>query len=123
MMENNDGIKRQSTLALLALITYQYNHCSDTYLRNYLDPNGDYNPALSIFAAAIYDEEESMQEDQSPKSCQDIILAAEDLYGPDWLEEFHKGKEGVLRKMLEKLTFVAQIRLKMRDISNPPVSR
>ncbi|KAI9261262.1 hypothetical protein EDC94DRAFT_609671 [Helicostylum pulchrum] len=121
-MENNDGIKRQSTLALLALITYQYNHCSDTYLRHYLDPNGDYNPALAVFAAATYDEEEAML-DQPPKSCQDIIIAAEELYGPDWLDEFHKGKEGALRKMLEKLTFVAQIRLKVRDISNSPITR
>ncbi|KAG2231314.1 hypothetical protein INT48_001250 [Thamnidium elegans] len=121
-MENDDGIKRQSTLALLALITYQYNHCSDTYLRQYLDPNGDYNPALAVFAAATYDEEESII-DQPPKSCQDIIIAAEELYGPDWLDEFHKGKEGALRKMLEKLTFVAQIRLKVRDVSNSPVTR
>lgn len=121
-MENNDGIKRQSTLALLALITYQYNHCSETYLRHYLDPNGDYNPALAVFAAATYDEEEAMM-DQPPKSCRDIIIAAEELYGPDWLDEFHKGKEGALRKMLEKLTFVAQIRLKVRDISNSPITR
>jgi hypothetical protein len=122
-MENNVGIKRQSTLALLALITYQYNHCSDNYLRHYLDPNGEYNPALAIFAAATYDEEQDSIINQPPKSCKDIIVAAEELYGPDWLDEFHKGKEGALRKMLEKLTFVAQIRLKVRDTSTPPVIR
>lgn len=116
--ENTGGIKRQSTLALLALITYQYNHCSDKYLRQYLDPNGNYNPALAIFAAATYDEEED-DSDQPPKSCKDIMVAAEELYGPDWLDEFHKGKEGALRKMLEKLTFVAQIRSKVRESSLP----
>lgn len=124
-MENNEegGIKRQSTLALLALITYQYNHCSDTYLRHYLDPDGEYNPALAIFAAATYDEEEANLRDQPPRSCKDIMVAAEELYGPDWLDEFHKGKEGALRKMLEKLTFVAQIRLKVRASSPLPVHR
>jgi hypothetical protein len=115
--------KRQSTLALLALITYQYNHCSDQYLRRYLDPNGEYDPNLAIFAAATYDEEDTNEEDTpAPKSCRDIMIAAEELYGPDWLEEFHKGKEGALRKMLEKLTFVAKIRLKVRDL-NPAVLR
>lgn len=122
-MENNVGVKRQSTLALLALITYQYSHCPDNYLRHYLDPNGEYNPTLAIFAAATYDEDQDSITNQPPKSCKDIMVAAEELYGPDWLDEFHKGKEGALRKMLEKLTFVAQIRLKVRDISTPPIIR
>lgn len=122
-MENNGGIKRQSTLALLALITYQRSHCSENYLRHYLDPNGEYDPELSIFAAATYDEEEEYVVNQTPKSCKDIMNAAEELYGPDWLNEFHAGKEGALRKMLEKLTFVAQIRLKIRDQFNSSVIR
>lgn len=122
-MENNGGIKRQSTLALLALITYQRSHCSENYLRHYLDPNGEYDPELSIFAAATYDEEEEYVVNQTPKSCKDIMNAAEELYGPDWLNEFHTCKEGALRKMLEKLTFVAQIRLKIRDQLNSSVIR
>ncbi|KAG1090581.1 hypothetical protein G6F42_019657 [Rhizopus arrhizus] len=101
--------KKQSTLALLALITFQYSHCSDDYLKRYLDPNGEFNPTLAIFAAATYDDDD---DDKDLKSCRDIMLAAEEIYGPDWLKEFHKGKEGALRKMLEKLTFVAKIRLK-----------
>ncbi|KAF1797707.1 hypothetical protein FB192DRAFT_1265184, partial [Mucor lusitanicus] len=104
--------KKQSTLALLALITFQYSHCSDDYLKRYLDPNGEFNPTLAMFAAATYDDDD---DDQDLKSCRDIMLAAEEIYGPDWLKEFHKGKEGALRKMLEKLTFVAKIRLKVRD--------
>lgn len=117
---DNTNNKKQSTLALLALITFQYSHCSDDYLKRYLDPNGEFNPTLAIFAAATYDDDDN---DQSLKSCRDIILAAEELYGPDWLKEFHKGKEGALRKMLEKLTFVAKIRLKVRDLNIPPVIR
>ncbi|KAI7901288.1 uncharacterized protein BX663DRAFT_514019 [Cokeromyces recurvatus] len=110
--------RKQSTLALLSLITYQHNHCSEKYLRRYLNPNGEYNPKLAILAAAIYDEDE----DTSPKSCQDIILAAEELYGPDWLEEFddEEEKEGFsFKRLLEKLTFVAKIRLKVRDANSP----
>ncbi|KAL0138326.1 hypothetical protein V8B55DRAFT_1106253 [Mucor lusitanicus] len=112
--------KKQSTLALLALITFQYSHCSDDYLKRYLDPNGEFNPTLAMFAAATYDDDD---DDQDLKSCRDIMLAAEEIYGPDWLKEFHKGKEGALRKMLEKLTFVAKIRLKVRDLNMPPVIR
>ncbi|CAO0793574.1 unnamed protein product [Mucor circinelloides] len=112
--------KKQSTLALLALITFQYSHCSDDYLKRYLDPNGEFNPTLAIFAAATYDDDD---DDKDLKSCRDIMLAAEEIYGPDWLKEFHKGKEGALRKMLEKLTFVAKIRLKVRDLNIPPVIR
>lgn len=122
-MENNEGIKRQSTLALLALITYQRSHCSENYLRHYLDPNGEFDQELSIFAAATYDEEEEFVVNQRPKSCKDIMNAAEEIYGPDWLNEFHTGKEGALRKMLEKLTFVAQIRLKIRDQFNSSAIR
>ncbi|GAN07978.1 hypothetical protein MAM1_0184c07483 [Mucor ambiguus] len=112
--------KKQSTLALLALITFQYSHCSDDYLKRYLDPNGEFNPTLAMFAAATYDDDD---DDQELKSCRDIMLVAEEIYGPDWLKEFHKGKEGALRKMLEKLTFVAKIRLKVRDLNIPPVIR
>ncbi|RCI04569.1 hypothetical protein CU098_005478 [Rhizopus stolonifer] len=114
--EDTGRRKRQSTLALLSLITYQYEHCSDQYLSRYLDPDGVYDPTLAIFAAAIYEEDE---EGYEPKSCRDIMIAAEELYGPGWLKEFHKGKEGALRKMLEKLTFIAKIRLKIRDTDRP----
>lgn len=117
VLTNQLSRKKQSTLALLSLLTYQYNHCSKEYLSKYLDPNGEYNHTLAILAAAAYDEDH-----ERPYCCRDIILAAEDIYGPDWIKEFHKGKEGALRKMLEKLTFVAKIRLKVRD-SNPPIIR
>ncbi|KAI8978034.1 hypothetical protein BDB01DRAFT_800458 [Pilobolus umbonatus] len=114
--------RKQSTLALLSLLTYQHrNHCSDQYLRHYLDPNGEFNPELAVFAAATYDEDDI--EDRDPKSCQDIIEAAEDLCGADWLDEFQKGKESVLRNILEKLTFIAKIRLKVRDVSNDKAIR
>ncbi|KAG0738901.1 hypothetical protein G6F57_012109 [Rhizopus arrhizus] len=105
--------KRQSTLALLALLTYRrhHHHCLDQYLRQYLDPDGDYDPRLAMFAAAIYDD----CEDSEPKSCRNIMMIAEDMSGPNWLDEFHKEKEGVLRKMLEKLSFVAKVRLRLRE--------
>ncbi|CEP09928.1 hypothetical protein [Parasitella parasitica] len=113
--------KKQSTLALLALITLQYSHCSDDYLRRYLDPDGEYNPTLAIFAAATYDDDD---DEQGFKSCRDIIAAAEEIYGLDWLDEFQEAKEGALRKMLEKLTVIAKIRLRVRDLdSTPPVIR
>ena len=72
--------KKQSTLALLALITFQYSHCSDDYLKRYLDPNGEFNPTLAMFAAATYDDDD---DDPELKSCRDIMLAAEEIYGPD----------------------------------------
>ncbi|RCH97138.1 hypothetical protein CU097_013089 [Rhizopus azygosporus] len=116
--------KRQSTLALLALLTCHHHNehghgCSDQYLRQYLDPDGEYDPRLAIFAAAIYDDELELE----PKSCRDIMIAAEEICGPAWLDEFHKEKESALRKMLEKLAFVAKIRLKIRDESNTRVVR
>lgn len=116
--------KRQSTLALLALLTCHHHNehghgCSDQYLRQYLDPDGEYDPRLAIFAAAIYDDEFELE----PKSCRDIMIAAEEICGPSWLDEFHKEKESALRKMLEKLAFVAKIRLKIRNESNTRVVR
>ncbi|KAI9476568.1 MAG: hypothetical protein EXX96DRAFT_577599 [Benjaminiella poitrasii] len=120
--EQRSNREKHSTLALLSLITYQHNHCSEKYLRHYLNPNGEYDPKLAMFAAAIYDEEDT--DNKLPKSCKDIILAAEELYGPNWLEEFHnKGKEGALRRLLEKLTFIAKIRMKVRDSNFPIATR
>ncbi|KAI8886714.1 hypothetical protein K501DRAFT_243549 [Backusella circina FSU 941] len=104
--------RRQSTLALLALLTYQQMSHHDAFLKYYLDANGEYNPTLAMFAAVTYDDEI-----QEPKCCRDIINAAEELCGPDWLEEFQRGKESALKCMLDKLSFVAKIRLKVRDIS------
>ncbi|OBZ83156.1 hypothetical protein A0J61_08794 [Choanephora cucurbitarum] len=103
--------KRQSTLALLALITYQHVHCSEHYLSRYLDPDGNYHPTLALVAAATYDDDEG---DCTPKSCRDIIMAAEELCGPDWLKEFDQNEENGLRNMLEKLTLIAKVRLKIR---------
>lgn len=104
--------KRQSTLALLALITYRHTYCSEQYLSRYLDPNGDYDPTLALFAAAIYDDND--ESDCSPKSCRDIIAAAEELCGPDWLKEFDQSEDSILRNMLDKLALIAKVRLKVR---------
>jgi hypothetical protein len=104
--------RRQSTLALLALLTYEQTS-NNHFLRHFLDANGEYNPTLAMFAAATYDDKI-----EQPKCCRDIINAAEELCGPDWLEEFQKGKESVLKSMLDKLSFVAKIRLKMRDMND-----
>jgi hypothetical protein len=104
--------RRQSTLALLALLTYEQTS-NNNFLRHFLDANGEYNPTLAMFAAATYD-----YKIEQPKCCRDIINAAEELCGPDWLEEFQKGKESVLKSMLDKLSFVAKIRLKMRDMND-----
>ncbi|KAG0743296.1 hypothetical protein G6F57_007817 [Rhizopus arrhizus] len=115
--------KRQSALALLALLTYQQGQhgCSDRYLRHYLDPNGEYNPRLAMFAAAICDDDD--ENHLQPRSCQDIMTAAEEMLGPTWLDEFHKEKGCMLRKMLEKLAFVAKIRTKMHNQSNNLIIR
>ena len=71
---------------------------------------------MAVLAAATYDEDD--RDEKEPKSCQDIIEAAEDICGVDWLDEFEKGKENALRNIREKLTFIAKIRLKVRDIDD-----
>ncbi|KAG0171059.1 hypothetical protein DFQ28_010567 [Apophysomyces sp. BC1034] len=116
---NSSLAPRRSHRAMATLTSFLNSENSTTQndrfvLQNYLTPDGEYDQLLAALAVTIYGNIDTNDPPEEAVCCRDIILAGEELYGENWLNELKchqlqkSGHDGF--SMLDLLTAVTRIR-------------